>query len=152
MNKETFDRDVLKPLMEENISALEYFEEFQLSEINFQTKVEWNHEFLDLVSSKLRESKSSMSKEKLASYLLSFLKKTARKYDYNSSFLVQQCKRLIAYYNREQDLLSKIEALEFLVQNGIIEEGSEDFHIQLDKAYHSHQKKERIKKRKRAKI
>lgn len=151
MNKETFDTSVLRRLLEDNMAALESFEAFCASEVDFQIKVEWSHEFLDVASNKLRESKSSMDKEILAACLFSFFKKTVRDYGYNTAFLVQQCKRLLAHYHLQKNLALEVEVLEFLIQNGVIEEGKEDFHIQLDKAHHLQRKKERIKARKEAK-
>ncbi len=141
MTKEEFDADYLEALRNEDVTVFERFEEFQKSSINAYTKIEWTHEFLDLLSFKLRESRCKMDKEFLAQYILSFFRKTIKNYDYNSKFVGSQIKSLVTYYRNRRELDKAIESLEFLIQNGIVDDDGQGFHIQLDDLYRLRQKR-----------
>lgn len=135
MDKNEFNVKIINKLKDEKIDALKFFEEFQESNIEFYQRVEWTHDFIDLLSFKIRESKSRMDKDVLSQYLFDFLKKTVPRYGYNPKFVAAQCKTLITYYKNNKDLDKAIEVLEFLIVQGITEDDTQGFHIQLDELY-----------------
>jgi len=141
MTKDEFVKTLLKPLRKEDLSVFQAFEQFQASDIDQIEKIEWTHEFLDLLSFKLRESKSKMDKEYLAKFILDFFKKTIKVYDYNSKFVSSQIKSLVTFYRNRRELDNAIEALEFLIMNGITDDEGKAYHLQLDELYRLRQKK-----------
>lgn len=135
MEKTDFDKNILEPLRQDNIDALSAFKSFHESDFDLYTKIEWTHEFLDLLSFKLRESKCPMDKEKLSRFAFDFYRQTISVYDYNRRFIAIQCKTLVTYYKNRKEIDNAIKVLEFLIQNGITEEDSQEFHVQLDDLY-----------------
>ncbi|MBF0429905.1 MAG: hypothetical protein HQK83_01395 [Fibrobacteria bacterium] len=148
MEKQKFKEKVLKALQDDDISALRLFDKFQASDTDFYEKIEMSHEFIDLLSFKLRESKSQMNKEILAAYSFRFLKKTFKDFDYNKKFITSQFKTLVTYYKNQKDLDSAIDALEFLIMQGIADSSSNEFHIQLDDMYRLRLKRQKKEIRK----
>ena len=146
MEKADFEKTILNPLRKNDIGALGAFKVFHESDFDLYTKIEWTHEFLDLLSFKLRESKCTMDKEKLSRFAFYFYRKTIMNYDYNKRFLAAQCKTLVTYHQNRKELDKAINVLEFLVQNGITEDDTQGFHIQLDDLYR-HRARQQEKKR-----
>ncbi|HLP40536.1 MAG TPA: hypothetical protein VK465_03430 [Fibrobacteria bacterium] len=126
---------LLKGLREDNIGVLDIFAEYQKSGAPFFEKVEIAHEFLDLLTFKIKESKSRMNKEQLSQYSLGFLRQTIRQYGYNPKFVATQAKALITYYQNQKNLEKAIEVCEFLILQGITDDDAKGFHVRLDELY-----------------
>jgi hypothetical protein len=126
---------MLKGLREDDITILDQFSEYQASKAPFFDKVEVAHEFLDLLTFKIKESKSRMNKEGLAQYSLAFLRQTIRTYGYNPKFVATQAKALITYYQNQKNLDKAIEVSEFLILQGITDDDAKGFHVRLDELY-----------------
>jgi hypothetical protein len=126
---------MLKGLREDDVSVLEKFSEYQASQAPFFDKVEVAHEFLDLLTFKIKESKSRMNKETLAQFSLAFLRQTIRSYGYNPKFVATQAKALITYYQNQKNLDKAIEVCEFLILQGITDDDAKGFHVRLDELY-----------------
>jgi hypothetical protein len=126
---------MLKGLREDDISILDQFSEYQGSQAPFFDKVEVAHEFLDLLTFKIKESKSRMNKEGLAQFSLAFLRQTIRTYGYNPKFVATQAKALITYYQNQKNLDKAIEVSEFLILQGITDDDAKGFHVRLDELY-----------------
>jgi hypothetical protein len=117
---------MLKGLREDDIAILDQFSEYQASQAPFFDKVEVAHEFLDLLTFKIKESKSRMNKEGLAQF---------RTYGYNPKFVATQAKALITYYQNQKNLDKAIEVSEFLILQGITDDDAKGFHVRLDELY-----------------
>jgi hypothetical protein len=126
---------LLKGLREDNIAVLDEFAEYQKGDAPFFEKVEIAHEFLDLLTFKIKESKSRMNKEHLSQYSLGFLRQTIRPYGYNPKFVATQAKALITYYQNQKNLEKAIEVCEFLILQGITDDDAKGFHVRLDELY-----------------
>lgn len=126
---------MLKRLRDDDIGVLDEFSDFQKSSSPFFDKVEVAHEFLDLLTFKIKESKSRMNKETLAQFSLGFLRQTIRTYGYNPKFVATQAKALITYYQNQKNLDKAIEVCEFLILQGITDDDSKGFHVRLDELY-----------------
>ena len=126
---------LLKGLREDNIAVLDEFAEYQKGDAPFFEKVEIAHEFLDLLTFKIKESKSRMNKEQLSQYSLGFLRQTIRPYGYNPKFVATQAKALITYYQNQKNLEKAIEVCEFLILQGITDDDAKGFHVRLDELY-----------------
>ncbi len=133
-------QDLLRRLREDDVTALEDFLEWQARSPDFFGKVEGAHEFLDLLTFKIKESRSRMSKETLTQFSLDFLRRTFSAYGYNPKFVAVQCKALITYHQNQKNLAKAIEVCEFLIENGITDDDAKGFHVRLE-AFH------RLKKR-----
>jgi hypothetical protein len=131
---------VLQRLREDDISVLDEFLAYQKSPAPFFDRVEVAHEFLDLLTFKVKESKSRMSKDQLTQFSLDFLRDTLKRYGYNPKFVAIQCKALITYYQNQKNLEKAIEVCEFLIRHGITDDDAKGFHVRLDELY-------RLKKR-----
>ena len=132
--KEILSR-LLERLSNDDIGALDEFNEVQNSNLDYFDKVEIAHEFIDLLTFKLKESKSTMEKEKLSVFSLEFLQKTLKKYGYNPKYVAVQCKALITYYQNQKNLDKAIEVCEFLISNGITDDDAKGFHYRLDELF-----------------
>lgn len=126
---------LLQGLKDDNIAVLDQFAEYQRSGAPFFEKVEIAHEFLDLLTFKIKESKSRMNKEQLSQYSLGFLRQTIRQYGYNPKFVATQAKALITYYQNQKNLDKAIEVCEFLILQGITDDDAKGFHVRLDELY-----------------
>ena len=126
---------LLKGLREDDIAVLDQFSEYQKSQAPFFDKVEVAHEFLDLLTFKIKESKSRMNKESLAQFSLAFLRQTIRTYGYNPKFVATQAKALITFYQNQKSLDKAIEVCEFLILQGITDDDAKGFHVRLDELY-----------------
>lgn len=126
---------MLKGLREDDIGVLDRFTAYQKSASPFFEKVEVAHEFLDLLTFKIKESKSRMNKESLAQFSLAFLRQTIRSYGYNPKFVATQAKALITYYQNQKNLDKAIEVCEFLILQGITDDDAKGFHVRLDELY-----------------
>lgn len=126
---------MLKGLRDDNIGVLDEFTAYQKSSAAFFEKVEVAHEFLDLLTFKIKESKSRMNKETLAQFSLAFLRQTVRTYGYNPKFVATQAKALITYYQNQKNLDRAIEVCEFLILQGITDDDAKGFHVRLDELY-----------------
>ncbi len=126
---------LLNGLKDDEVGILDQFSNYQKSEAPFFEKVEIAHEFLDLVTFKIKESKSKMNKEMLAQFSLLFLRQTIRQYGYNPKFIAMQAKALITYYQNQKNLDKAIEVCEFLILQGITDDDSKGFHVRLDELY-----------------
>ena len=133
--KEDMLESMLKGLREDEIGVLDRFTEYQKSKAAFFEKVEVAHEFLDLLTFKIKESKSRMNKEQLAQFSLAFLRQTIRTYGYNPKFVATQTKALITYYQNQKNLERAIEVCEFLILQGITDDDAKGFHVRLDELY-----------------
>ena len=133
--KEDMLESMLKGLREDEIGVLDRFTEYQKSKAAFFEKVEVAHEFLDLLTFKIKESKSRMNKEQLAQFSLAFLRQTIRTYGYNPKFVATQTKALITYYQNQKNLEKAIEVCEFLILQGITDDDAKGFHVRLDELY-----------------
>ena len=138
--KESFLEQTLQRLQADDIVVLDDFLAYENSPSPFFERVEVAHEFLDLLTFKIKESKSRMSKELLAQFSLDFLRDTLKRYGYNPKFVAIQCKPLITFYQNQKNLDKAIEVCEFLIRNGISDDDSKGFHVRLDELY-------RLKKR-----
>ena len=134
-NKEQFLERLLQGLKEDSITVLDQFADYQKSGAPFFEKVEIAHEFLDLLTFKIKESKSKMNKEQLSQYSLGFLRQTIRQYGYNPKFVATQAKALITYYQNQKNLDKAIEVCEFLILQGITDDDAKGFHVRLDELY-----------------
>ncbi len=135
MNKETVLAKLLDGLRNDRMESLEEFKANQDGPCDFYDKVEIAHEFLDLLTFKIKESKSSLDKESLCQFSLAFLRQTLRAYHYNHKFVSAQCKALITYYQNQKNLDKAIEVCEFLIVSGITDDDAKGFHFRLDELY-----------------
>src|SRR3954470_19816720 len=135
IGKDAFLEKLLSGLKEDSITILDEFTDYQKSGVPFFEKVEVAHEFLDLLTFKIKESKSRMNKEQLAQFSLAFLRQTIRSYGYNPKFVATQTKALITYYQNQKNLDKAIEVCEFLILQGITDDDSKGFHVRLDELY-----------------
>lgn len=133
--KEDLLESMLKGLRDDEIGILDKFTDYQKSGSPFFEKVEVAHEFLDLLTFKIKESKSRMNKESLAQFSLAFLRQTIRSYGYNPKFVATQAKALITYYQNQKNLDKAIEVCEFLILQGITDDDAKGFHVRLDELY-----------------
>ena len=133
--KEHLLEDLLKRLQADDIVVLDDFLAYENSNAPFFDRVEIAHEFLDLLTFKIKESKSRMGKDTLTQFSLEFLKDTLKRYGYNPKFVAIQCKALITYYQNQKNLDKAIEVCEFLIRNGITDDDSKGFHVRLDDLY-----------------
>jgi hypothetical protein len=134
-NKDQLLERLLQGLKDDNIGVLDEFAGYQKSTAPFFEKVEVAHEFLDLLTFKIKESKSRMNKEQLSQYSLGFLRQTIRQYGYNPKFVATQAKALITYYQNQKNLDKAIEVCEFLILQGITDDDAKGFHVRLDELY-----------------
>ena len=135
-SKEAFLKQALQRLQADEAVVLDDFLAYQNSEAPFFDRVEVAHEFLDVLSFKIKESKSRMSKDHLTRFSLDFLRDTLVHYGYNPKFIAIQCKALITYYLGHNNLEKAIEVCEFLIRNGITDDDCKGFHVHLDELYH----------------
>jgi hypothetical protein len=135
MDKPSFQKEILNRLKNEDVSALAKFEEFQAREMDLFDKIALTHEFIDLLSFKLRQSKCKMDKTVLSEFLFQVFKNTVKTYDYNFKFIAYQFKTLVIYHKNCKNFDKAIKILEFLIQLGISDAEGEKFHIQLDELY-----------------
>ena len=133
--KDQFLERLLQGLKDDNIAVLDLFADYQKGSAPFFEKVEIAHEFLDLLTFKIKESKSRMNKEQLSQYSLGFLRQTIRQYGYNPKFVATQAKALITYYQNQKNLDKAIEVCEFLILQGITDDDAKGFHVRLDELY-----------------
>lgn len=133
--KELLLERLLTGLREDNVAILDEFAEYQKGDTPFFEKVEVAHEFLDLLTFKIKESKSRMNKEQLSQFSLGFLRQTIRPYGYNPKFVATQAKALITYYQNQKNLEKAIEVCEFLILQGITDDDAKGFHVRLDELY-----------------
>ncbi len=134
-SKEEILEKLLNGLKEDQIEILEDYTAYQNSEASFFEKVELAHEFLDLLTFKIKESRSKMNKEILAQFSLDFFRRSIKSYSYNPKFTGTQCKALITYYQNQKNLDKAIEVCEFLILQGITDDDSKGFHVRLDDLY-----------------
>jgi hypothetical protein len=134
-SKEEFLEQILRRLREDDGAVLEDFQAYQKSSVPFFDRVEVAHEFLDLLTFKIKESKSRMDKEALGQFSLDFIRDTLKSYGYNPKFVAVQCKALITYYQNQKNLDKAIEVCELLIRNGITDDDSKGFHVRLDELY-----------------
>ena len=134
-SKESFLEIALERLQTDDLAVLDEFLAYQSSPAPFFDRVEVSHEFLDLLTFKLRESKSRMDKEMLAQFSLDFFRDAFKRYGYNPKFVAIQCKPLITYYQNQKNLDKAIEVCEFLIRNGISDDDSKGFHVRLDELH-----------------
>ena len=73
-NKDLFLEKLLQGLRDDNIAVLDLSPVTRRAAAPFFEKVEVAHEFLDLLTFKIKESKSRMNKEQLSQYSLGFLR------------------------------------------------------------------------------
>lgn len=134
--KDVFLEQALRRLREDDTTILEEFLAYEQSEAPFFERVEVAHEFLDLLTFKIKERiKSRMDKEVLTQFSLSFIRETMKQYGYNPKFVAVQCKALITYHQNQKNLDKAIEVCEFLIRNGITDDDSKGFHVRLDDLY-----------------
>ena len=133
--KDLMLESLLNSLKEDDAEVLERFATYQNSPAPFFEKVEIAHEFLDVLTFKIKESKSKMDKEVLVQYSLGFLRQTIKQYGYNPKFVAIQAKALITYYQNQKNLDKAIEVCEFLILQGITDDESKGFHVRLDDLY-----------------
>ncbi len=126
---------LLERLSKDEIEVLEEFDKIQSTYKEFYGKIEIAHEFLDLLTFKIKESKSTMDKKVLAQFSLDFFLRTIREYGYNPKFVAVQCKALITYHQNQKDLDKAIEVCEFLIRHGITDDDAKGFHVRLDELY-----------------
>jgi len=134
-NKDQLLEKLLQGLKDDRIGVLDEFADYQKGPAPFFEKVEIAHEFLDLLTFKIKESKSRMNKEQLSQYSLGFLRQTIRQYGYNPKFVATQAKALITYYQNQKNLDKAIEVCEFLILQGITDDDAKGFHVRLDELY-----------------
>ncbi len=134
-DKDLMLESLLNSLKEDDAGVLERFTAYQNSSSPFFEKVEIAHEFLDILTFKIKESKSKMNKEILVQYSLAFLRQTIKQYGYNPKFVAIQAKALITYYQNQKNLDKAIEVCEFLILQGITDDESKGFHVRLDDLY-----------------
>jgi hypothetical protein len=135
MGKDQVLEALLNGLKEDEANVLDRFSDYQKSSAQFFEKVEVAHEFLDLLTFKIKESKSKMNKEQLAQFSLVFLRQTIKQYGYNPKFIATQTKALITYYQNQKNLDKAIEVCEFLILQGITDDDAKGFHVRLDDLY-----------------
>jgi hypothetical protein len=135
VSKDDLLEGLLKGLREDSIVVLDEFTAYQGSGAQFFEKVEVAHEFLDLLTFKIKESKSKMNKESLAQFSLVFLRQTIKTYGYNPKFVATQTKALITYYQNQKNLDKAIEVCEFLILQGITDDDAKGFHVRLDELF-----------------
>ncbi len=134
-SKEEFLESLLRRLRDDDVGVLEDFAAYQRSEAPFFDRVEVAHEFLDLLTFKIKESKSQMDKEALTRFSFDFLRETIKKFGYNPKFVAVQCKALITYFQNQKNLDQAIEVCEFLIRNGITDDDAKGYHVRLDDLY-----------------
>src|SRR3954462_3012647 len=135
IGKDAFLEKLLSGLKDDSITILDEFTDYQKSGVPFFEKVEVAHEFLDLLTFKIKESKSKMNKEMLSQFSLNFLRQTIKQYGYNPKFVATQTKALITYYQNQKNLDKAIEVCEFLILQGITDDDAKGFHVRLDELY-----------------
>lgn len=135
IGKDDLLEGLLKGLREDSIVILDEFTDYQKSGAQFFEKVEVAHEFLDLLTFKIKESKSKMNKEQLAQFSLAFLRQTIKTYGYNPKFVATQTKALITFYLNQKNLDKAIEVCEFLILQGITDDDAKGFHVRLDELF-----------------
>ena len=145
--QKSFRKNILQVLEADDPSGIDRYEAFDCKGMEFHEYVELTHEYLDLLSFKLRESKSKMDKDMLAGYIFSFIKKAIKEYDFNEKFVSSQCKTLVTYYKNQKDLDNAILVLEFLIFYGITENSGPGYHIQLDELYRLRKKRRNRERR-----
>lgn len=128
-------QQILQELQDENPKSLELFEQILESDVDHFEKVEFSHEFMSLLSFKIKESKCEMDKFLLCEKLLGYLKSTIRTFDYNPKFVASMGKTLVTFYRNRKEIEKAIEVLEFLIFYNIPDADGEEFHIQLDSLY-----------------
>jgi len=133
--KDQLLEELLNGLKEDDITVLDRFSNYQNSTSPFFEKVEVAHEFLDLLTFKIKESKSKMNKDQLAVFSMSFLRDTVKPYGYNPKFIAMQVKALITYYQNQKNLDKAIESCEFLILQGITDDEAKGFHVRLDELF-----------------
>ena len=133
--KEDFLAQALQRLREDDVTVLQDFLAYQRGEHPFFNRVEVAHEFLDLLTFKIKESRSQMNKEALASFSFEFIRDSLKVYGYNHKFVAVQYKALITYYQNQRNLDKAIEVCEMLIRHGITDDESRGFHIRLDDLY-----------------
>lgn len=126
---------LLERLRNDESQAVSEFWDYQFSQAPFFERVEVAHEFLDLLTFKIKESKSKMDKEYLTTFSFDFIRETLKTYGYNPKFVAVQCKALITYYQNQKNLEKAIEVCEFLIRNGITDDDAKGFHVRLDDLY-----------------
>jgi hypothetical protein len=134
-NKDQILERFLQALRDDQTEILAEFVAYQKGNAPFFERVEVAHEFLDLLTFKIKESKSKMNKDELTSFSLNFIRDTLKKYGYNPKFVAVQCKALITYHQNQKNLERAIEICEFLIRNGITDDDSKGFHVRLDELY-----------------
>lgn len=134
-NKDQILERFLQALRDDQGEILAEFTAYQKGNRPFFERVEVAHEFLDLLTFKIKESKSKMDKDELTAFSLDFIRDTLKKYGYNPKFVAVQCKALITYHQNQKNLDRAIEICEFLIRNGITDDDSKGFHVRLDELY-----------------
>jgi hypothetical protein len=134
-NKDQILERFLQALRDDQTEILAEFIAYQKGNSPFFERVEVAHEFLDLLTFKIKESKSKMNKDELTSFSLGFIRDTLKKYGYNPKFVAVQCKALITYHQNQKNLDRAIEICEFLIRNGITDDDAKGFHVRLDELY-----------------
>ncbi len=135
LDKDLILERFLSGLRDDNLGVLNEFTAYQNGPAPFFEKVEVAHEFLDLLTFKIKESKSKMDKELLSQFSLAFLRKTIKQYGYNPKFIAMQTKALITFYQNQKNLDLAIEVCEFLILQGITDDDAKGFHVRLDELY-----------------
>jgi hypothetical protein len=131
----TFLEGLLERLRNDDSEVVGDFKTYQSSSAPFFERVEVAHEFLDLLTFKIKESKSKMDKDYLTVFSFEFIRDTVKEYGYNPKFVAVQCKALITFYQNQKNLEKAIEVCEFLIRNGITDDDSKGFHVRLDDLY-----------------
>ncbi len=132
---QAFLEGLLERLRNDETQSVAEFREYQFSAAPFFERVEVAHEFLDLLTFKIKESKSKMDKDYLTAFSFDFIRDTLKTYGYNPKFVAVQCKALITYYQNQKNLEKAIEVCEFLIRNGITDDDAKGFHVRLDDLY-----------------
>jgi hypothetical protein len=132
----------LRRLREDDAGILEEFSAYQRSAAPFFERVEVAHEFLELLTFKIKESRSRMDKDALTRFALDFFRETLKPYGYNPKFVAVQCKALAVYHQNQKNLDRAIEVCEFLIRNGITDDDAKGFHVRLDELYRLRRKLE----------
>ena len=135
VSKNDFLEGSLQGLRDDDITVLEAFSHYQTSKFPFFDRVEVAHEFMELLTFKIKESKSRMDKEYLAQFSLTFFQNSIKTYGFNPKFVATQLKSLITYYQNQKNLDKAIEVCELLIRHGITDDDSKGFHVRLDDLY-----------------
>ncbi len=141
-SKDEFMEQALRRLREDDSEVLDDFLAYQRSDAPFFERVEVAHEFLEILTFKIKESKSRMDKNVLTRFALDFFGETLRPYGYNPKFVAVQCKALATYHQNQKNLDRAIEVCEFLIRNGITDDESKGFHVRLDELFRLRRKVE----------